>query len=111
MNRNLISLAVTAALAGTAAFAPAPAFAQSADIQALKDQLAALQAKIEQLEKNQAQTKKVAEETSATAEKTADTDAQRQAALSFTGDLRYRNESFDVQYVDRFIAVSQVTRE
>jgi len=100
MNRKLISLAVTAALAGSAAFAPAPAFAQSADIQALKDQLAALQSKIEQLEKNQAQTKKVAEETSATAEKTADTVAQRQAALNFTGDLRYRNESFDVQYVD-----------
>jgi hypothetical protein len=100
MKRNLISLAVTAALAGAAAFAPAPVFAQGADIQALKDQLAALQAKIEQLEKNQAQTKKTVEETSATAEKTADTVAQRQAALNFTGDLRYRNESFDVQYVD-----------
>lgn len=101
MNRKLISLAVAAALVGPAAFAPAPAFAQSADIQALKDQLAALQAKIEQLEKSQEQTKKVAEDTSATAEKTADTLAQRQAALNFTGDLRYRNESFDVQYVDR----------
>ena len=101
MNRKLISLAVAAALAGTAAFAPAPAFAQSADIQALKDQLAAMQAKLEQLEKSQAQIRKVADETSATAEKTADTVAQRQAALNFTGDLRYRNESFDVQYVDR----------
>ena len=100
MKRNLLSLAVAGALAGAAAFAPAPVFAQSADIQALKDQLAALQAKIEQLEKNQAQTKKTVEETSATAEKTADTVAQRQAALNFTGDLRYRNESFDVQYVD-----------
>src|SRR6185312_9776570 len=101
MNRKLISLAVAAALAGSAAFAPAPAFAQSADIQALKDQLAALQTKIEQLEKSQAQTRKVADETSATAEKTADTVAQRQAALNFAGDLRYRNETFDVQYVDR----------
>jgi hypothetical protein len=27
--------------------------------------------------------------------------AQGRAALSFAGDLRYRNESFDVQYVDR----------
>src|SRR3954469_25277507 len=101
MTRKLIPLAVAAALAGTAAFAPAPAFAQSADIQALKDQLAAMQAKLEQLEKAQAQTKKVADETSATAEKTADTVAQRWAGLNFTGDLRYRNESFDVQYVDR----------
>jgi len=100
MNRKLISLAVTAALAGSAAFAPA-AVADSADIQALKDQLAALQAKIEELEKNQAQTRKTVEETSATAEKTADTVAQRWAGLNFTGDLRYRNESFDVQYVDR----------
>jgi hypothetical protein len=100
MNRKLISLAVAAALAGTAAFAPA-AVAQSADIQALKEQLAAMQAKLEQLEKSQAQTRKVAEDTSATAEKTADTVAQRQTALNFTGDLRYRNESFDVQYVDR----------
>jgi hypothetical protein len=100
MTRKLISLAVAGALAGAAAFAPAPAFAQSADIQALKDQLAAMQAKIEQLEKNQAQTKKVADETSATAEKTADAVAQQRAALNFTGDLRYRNESFDVQYVD-----------
>lgn len=101
MKRKLISLAVAGALAGAAAFAPAPAFAQSADIQALKDQLAALQAKIEQLEKNQAQTKKVVEDTSATAEKTADAVAQQRASLNFTGDLRYRNETFDVQYVDR----------
>jgi hypothetical protein len=101
MKRRLINLAVAAALAGTTALAPAPAVAQSADIQALKDQLAALQAKIEQLENSQAQTKKVAEETSATAEKTADALAQQRAALSFNGDLRYRNESFDVQYVDR----------
>jgi hypothetical protein len=100
MKRKLISLAVAGALAGAAALAPAPAFAQSADIQALKDQLAALQAKIEQLEKNQAQTKKVVEDTSATAEKTADAVAQQRASLNFTGDLRYRNESFDVQYVD-----------
>jgi hypothetical protein len=100
MKRKLISLAVAGALAGAAAFAPAPAFAQSADIQALKDQLSALQAKIEQLERNQAQTKKVVEDTSATAEKTADAVAQQRASLNFTGDLRYRNESFDVQYVD-----------
>jgi hypothetical protein len=101
MNRKLLSLAVAAALAGSAALVPAPVLAQSADIQALKDQLASLQAKLEQLEKNQAQTKKVAEETSATAEKTADTVAQQRASLNFTGDLRYRNETFDVQYVDR----------
>jgi hypothetical protein len=101
MNRKLVSLAVTAALAGAAAFAPQPAFAQSAEIEALKAQLAALSAKIDQLEKSQAQTKKVAEDTQATADKTADVVAQQRAALSFAGDLRYRNESFDVQYVDR----------
>ncbi|HTU64897.1 MAG TPA: putative porin [Steroidobacteraceae bacterium] len=101
MTRKLISLAVAGALAGAAAFAPAPAFAQSADIQALKDQLAALQAKIEQLEKSQAQTKKTVEETQATADKTADTVAQQRAALSFAGDFRYRNETFDVEEVDR----------
>lgn len=101
MKRNLLSLAVAAALAGTAAFAPAPAFAQSADIQALKDQLAALQTKIEQLEKSQAQTKKAVDETQATADKTADTVAQEKTRLAITGDIRYRNESFDVQYVDK----------
>jgi hypothetical protein len=58
-------------------------------------------AKIEQLEKAQTQTKKTVEETQATADKTADVVAQGRAALSFAGDLRYRNESFDVQYVDR----------
>ena len=76
MTRKLVSLAVTAALAGAAAIAPQPAFAQSAEIEALKAQLAALSAKIEQLEKSQAQTKKVAEETQATADKTADVVAQ-----------------------------------
>src|SRR5688572_32519781 len=101
MNRKLVSLAVTAALAGAAAFAPQPAFAQNAEIEALKAQLAALSAKIEQLEVSQAQNKKVTEETQATADKTADVVAQQRAALSFAGDLRYRNESFDVQYVDR----------
>jgi len=101
MTRKLISLAVAGALAGAAAFAPAPAFAQSADIQALKDQLSALQAKIEQIEKAQAQTKKTVDETQATSDKTADTVAQEKSRLSFNGDLRYRNESFDVQYVDR----------
>jgi len=102
MNRKLLSLAVAGALAGAAAFAPQPAFAQSAaDIQALKDQLSALQAKIEQLEKAQTNTAKTVAETQATSDKTADVVAQEKTRLSFTGDLRYRNESFDVQYVDR----------
>jgi hypothetical protein len=101
MKRNLISLAVASAIIGSAAFAPAPAFAQSADIEALKAQLAALSAKIEQLEKSQAQTRKAVDETQATADKTADVVAQGNARLSFAGDLRYRNESFDVEYVDR----------
>jgi hypothetical protein len=101
MKRNLISLAVASAIVGAAAFAPVPAFAQNADIEALKAQLAALSAKIEQLEKAQTQTKKAVEDTQATADKTADVVAQEKSRVSFTGDLRYRNESFDVQYVDR----------
>jgi hypothetical protein len=96
MKRKLLTLAVAAALAGSA-----PAFAQDADIQALKDQLAALQTKIEQLEKNQSQTKKTADEAQTTADRTADVLAQGNARLSFAGDVRYRNESFDVDLVDR----------
>ena len=101
MTRKLLSLAVASALVGAAALAPAPAFAQSAEIEALKAQLAALSAKIEQLEKSQTQTKKTVDETQATADKTADVVAQERSRLSFAGDLRYRNESFDVEYVDR----------
>jgi hypothetical protein len=101
MTRKLVSLAVSAVLATAAGFAPAPAFAaDDADIAALKEQLAALSAKIEALEKSQTQTRKTVDETQATAEKTADVVAQNKAALSFSGDLRYRNETFDVQYVD-----------
>jgi hypothetical protein len=107
MKRTLISLGVAAALAGVVGFSPAPAFAQSSpEIQALKDQLAAMQAKIEQLEKAQtqssvAQVKKTAEEAQATADRTADVLAQERARLSFAGDVRYRNESFDMEYVPR----------
>ena len=101
MKRTLISLAVAGALGCAAAFAPAPAFAQSADIEALKAQLAALSAKIDQLEKAQTQTRKTVDEAQATADKTADLVTQGRAALSFAGDVRYRNESFDVQYVER----------
>jgi hypothetical protein len=101
MTRKLISLAVAAALAGGAVLAPAPAFAQNAEIEALKQQLAALSAKLDELEKSQAQQKKAVDETQATADKTADVVAQEKSRFSFAGDLRYRNESFDVQYVDR----------
>ena len=101
MTRNLVSLAVTGVLAAAAGLAPAPAMAQSAEIEALKAQLAALSSKIEALEKAQTETKKTVAETQATSDKTADTVAQNKAALSFAGDLRYRYEMFDVQYVDR----------
>jgi hypothetical protein len=101
MTRKLLSLAVASAIVGGAGLAPLPAFAQNADIDALKAQLAELSAKIEQLEKSQAQTKKTVDETQATADKTADVVAQGNARLSFAGDLRYRNESFDVEYVNR----------
>jgi hypothetical protein len=102
MKRTLLSLSVAAALAGVATFASAPVFAQSAgEIQALKDQLAALQAKIEQLEQAQAANKKTADEAQTTADRTADVLAQERSRLSFSGDIRYRNESFDVEYVPR----------
>ena len=102
MSRKLVSLAVSGVLAAAAGLAPATAFAaDDAEIAALKEQLAALSSKIEALEKAQTQTKKTVDETQATADKTADVVAQNKAALSFSGDLRYRNETFDVQYVDR----------
>ncbi len=101
MTRKLVSIAVSGVLAAAAGLAPAPALAQNAEIEALKQQLAALSSKIEALEKSQTQTKKTSEEAQATADRTADVVAQSKAALSFAGDLRYRNESFDVQYADR----------
>jgi hypothetical protein len=99
MTPKFISVAASGLLA--AALAPAPAHAQNAEIEALKAQLAALSAKIEALEQTQAKTQNAVDETQATADKTADTVAQGRAALSFAGDLRYRYEFFDVQYVDR----------
>ena len=101
MKRKLLSLAVTAALAGVTSFAPATALAQNAEIEALKAQLAALSAKIDQLEQAQAQQKKAVDETQATADKTADVVAQERSRLTFGGDLRYRNESFEVEHVER----------
>jgi septal ring factor EnvC (AmiA/AmiB activator) len=86
MKRNLISLAVAGALGCATVFTPAPAFAQSAEIEALKAQLAALSSKIEQLEKSQAQTKKAVEETQATSDKTADVVAQEKSRLTWAGD-------------------------
>jgi hypothetical protein len=97
MTRKLLVLAVTAAIAG----ASAPALAQNSEIQALKEQLAALSAKIEQLEKAQATTKKTADEAQVTADRAADNMALEKSRLSFNGDIRYRNESFDVEYVER----------
>jgi hypothetical protein len=99
MNRKPISTAVACAL-GIAALAP-QSHAQSSEIEALKAQLAALSAKIEALEKAQVQTKKTAEDAQASADRTADVVTQGNSRLSWAGDLRYRNESFDVQYVDR----------
>jgi hypothetical protein len=101
MTRKLLSLAVAGVLAGAGALAPQAAFAQNAEIDALKAQLATLATKIEQLEKSQGQAKKTADEAQVTADHTADVVAQQRAGLSFAGDLRYRNETFDVQYVDR----------
>jgi outer membrane murein-binding lipoprotein Lpp len=101
MKRNLLYLAVAAALAGVTTLAPAPAFAQNAEIEALKAQLTELASKIEQLEKAQGQAKKTADEAQTTADRTADVVAQERTRLTFNGDIRYRNESFDVEYVPR----------
>ena len=90
MTRKLIPLAVASAIVGSALLAPQAAFAQNAEIEALKAQLAALSAKFDQLEKSQTQTKKSVEETQATSDKTADVVAQEKSRLSFAGDLRYR---------------------
>jgi hypothetical protein len=101
MTRKLVSVAVAAAIAGVASLASAPAFAQNADIEAMKAQLAELSSKIEQLEKAQTSQKKSVDEAQATADRTADVVAQEKSRLSFAGDIRYRNESFDVDYVER----------
>jgi type II secretory pathway component PulJ len=106
MNRNLVSLAVAAALAAATSLAPSAAFAQNAELEALKAQLAELAAKVEQLEKSHAQSgtaqvKKTADEAQTTADRTADVVAQERSRLTFNGDIRYRNESFDVEFVER----------
>jgi Putative porin len=101
MSRKLLSAAVAGALAAAAGLAPAPAFAQSAEIAELKAQLAALTAKIEQIEKSQTQTTKKVDEAQASADRTSDQLAQSRASMTVGGDLRYRYEFFDVQYVDR----------
>ncbi len=101
MTRKLLSIAVAAAMAGATALTPRPALAQNPDVDALKAQLAELSAKIEQLEQAQSQTKRTVDEAQSTADRTADVVAQEKSRLSFAGDLRYRNETFDVQYVDR----------
>jgi type II secretory pathway component PulJ len=105
MTRKLLVLAITAAIAGVAAPALAQDStrlpAQASEIQALKEQLAVLSARLEQLEKSQATTKKTAEEAQVTADRAADNMAQEKSRLSFNGDIRYRNESFDVEYVER----------
>ena len=101
MTRKSISLAVASAIVGSTLLAPQTAFAQNAEIEALKAQLAAMSAKIDQLEKSQTQTRKSVEDTQATADKTADVVAQEKSHFSFAGDLRYRYEGFDVQYAER----------
>jgi hypothetical protein len=88
--------------------AAAPVRAQSAaEIDALKAQLAALQERLAQLEAKQQQQQtaveqsaKTATEAQSTADRTADVLAQARAAISFAGDVRYRNESFDVELVN-----------
>lgn len=101
MTPKLLVLAIAAALAGTAVPTLAQNAGENPEIQALKEQLAALAAKIDQLEKAQTTTKKTADEAQVTADRAADVMAQERSRLSFSGDIRYRNESFDVEYVER----------
>lgn len=100
MTRKLLSVAVAGALAAAAGLTPATSYAQSAEIEALKAQLAALAAKIETLEKAQTQQKRAVDEAQASADRTSDQLAQSRATINFSGDFRYRYEMFDVQYVD-----------
>ncbi len=104
MSRKWVESTAVALLVAAAA----PAFAQtSAEVAELKAQLAALQERLAQLEAKQNQQQaavtesaKVASEAQSTADRTADVLAQTRAAISISGDVRYRNESFDVELVD-----------
>jgi hypothetical protein len=85
-----------------------PVSAQSTnELGELRAQLAALQERLAQLEAQQAEQTKAAEkstqvanEAQFTADRTADVLAQTRAVISFAGDVRYRNESFYVELVD-----------
>jgi type II secretory pathway pseudopilin PulG len=104
MSRKWVESTAVALLAA----ATMPAFSQSsAEVAELKALLAELQERLAQLEAKQneqqaavADSAKVASEAQSTADRTADVLAQTRAAISFAGDLRYRNESFDVELVD-----------
>ena len=94
-----INLAATAIVASLLVISGAPVQAQTADeIALLKQQLAELQQKLAVLEaKQQAQETLAA----ASAKPTADVLAEVRSAVSFSGDVRYRHETFDVEYVDK----------
>ncbi len=105
MGSKFVSAAVGSLLVTLGA---APAQAQSsAEIAALKQQVAILQERLAQLEAKTEEQQRVAEasaktasEAQSTADRTADVLAQARAAIAFSGDVRYRNESFDVELVD-----------
>lgn len=105
MKHHFLSAAATAVLAMSATLMPGTASGQNSgqdpQIETLKAQLRALSAKLDELETKQGQQRKTADEAQATADRTADLLAQGNARLTFTGDVRYRNETFDVEYVDR----------
>jgi type II secretory pathway component PulJ len=95
------------ALTLTLAIAPPVSAQSTSELTELRAQLAALQERLAQIEAQQAEQAKVAEksnqvasEAQSTADRTADVLAQTRAAISFAGDVRYRNESFDVELVD-----------
>src|SRR5215471_18707441 len=98
MKNRLVSAAIAAALL-SAAYVPAAQAQSSADLQALKAQLEALQKKVAELEAQQKQQAEVAD-------KTLDQVAQQKANVgdwvgrfTWKGDLRYRNEDIRQEFV------------
>src|SRR6185295_15259337 len=97
MKNRFVSAAVAAALLSVACIPVAQA--QSADLQALKTQLEALQKKVAELEAQQKKQEEVAD-------KTLDQVAQQKAntgdwvgRFTWKGDLRYRNEQIKQEFV------------
>lgn len=102
MNQKPIATAVAAAILA-AAGAPV-AFAQGAEadeIAQLRAQLESLQQKLEQLERRQAETTETQERALDTLAKTRADVGEWVTRFTWKGDVRYRNEQFDIEGVPR----------